>query len=374
MKATGGIIMDDYRKPVVMHHCVMPGQLGGPNIVMERIMKSSLAQKYDFRVLEQKRVAGGKVNLGLVLELANVIRTTNPDILHVSGLQSAGFHCLCAGKLAGCKRIVLTIHGFSGDAIELSSLKRWVFNKFIEPFTLYAADAVIGNSQYTISRNMVIRYARNLRGHIYNLTPAPYIKTPTKLSFRHELGIADDEVLIVTAARVVRDKGFLELAEAIKVLRDVPSIRFLVIGIGDYLEKFKSIVKMDIEKKRVLLLGVRNDLQRILASSDIFVLPSWHETLSNVTMEAAIEGLAIIVSDTGGLREIISHNMEGLLIDVGDSMSLARSIRYLVEKPCERKRLGANAYSKMQLHFAHDDIINRIDCVYQELMVRIRGD
>jgi len=351
----------------------MPGQLGGPNIVMERIINSTLAQKYDFRVLEQKRVAGGRVNLGLILELANAIRSANPDILHVSGLQSAGFHCLCAGKLAGCKRIVVTIHGFSGDVIELSSLKRWVFNEFVEPFTLYAADAVIGNSRYTVSRNMVKRYARNLRGHIYNLPPAPYIKISTELSVRHELGIAEDEVVIVTAARVVRDKGFLELAEAIVVLRDVPRIRFLVLGTGSYLEKFKALVQKDIDKERVQLLGVRKDIQRILASSDIFVLPSWHETLSNVTMEAAVEGLAIIVSDTGGLREIISHNEEGLLVDVGDSLALSRSIRYLVENPTERKRLGANAANRMQLQFAHEDIVHRIDCVYQELMVRFRG-
>ena len=123
------------RKPVVMMHIVIPGQTGGPNVSADRIMNSGLRESYEFLPLNQTRVAGGRINLGLILDLRDKIRSAKPDIVHVSGLQSAGFHCALAARLAGCRRILVSIRGFSGDAVELSSAKRWFFNNVIEPAT-----------------------------------------------------------------------------------------------------------------------------------------------------------------------------------------------------------------------------------------------
>lgn len=358
----------DNKKPVVMYHCVMPNQLGGPNIVMNRILNSELNKKYKFEILVQDKLAGGKINIGLIIYLKKKIKEIKPDILHVSGLQSAGFHCICAGKLAGCKRIVVTIHGFSGDDIKLSPFKRWVFNNIIEPFTLRCADVVLGNSKYTAEREMVIKHAKNCEGYVYTLPPKPYVNSSGDLSIRDELKLSKDDLLVITVGRVVLDKGFNELAQAIKQLANLKHVKFLVVGNGNYFQTFKKIVADDIADGRVYLLGARNNVQRILSGCDIFVLPTLHETLSNVTLEAAVEGLAIVVSDTGGLREIIDQDVDGMLVPPGDASALAQAVRYLTEHLEIRSRLGENAKKKIQTEFSRESIIRKIDEVYQRLL------
>jgi len=358
----------DNKKPVVMLHYIMPNQLGGPNIVMKRIINSELNKNYKFEMLVQDKLAGGKINIGLILYLMKKIKNVNPDILHISGLQSAGFHCICAAKLAGCKRIVVTIHGFSGDDIKLSPFKRWVFNNIIEPFTLRCADVVLGNSEYTITREMVKKYAKNCEDYVYTLPPEPYVNFSEDPLIRDELKLSKDDLLVVMVGRVVLDKGFNVLAQTIKQLTDLENVKFLIVGNGNYFQTFKKIVANEIADGRVYLLGARNDVQRILSGCDIFVLPTLHETLSNVTLEAAVEGLAIVVSNTGGLREIIEQDVDGMLVPPGDISALTQAVRYLAGHPEVRSRLGENAKKKIQTKFSRECIIKKLDEVYQHLL------
>jgi len=358
----------DNKKPVVMLHYIMPNQLGGPDISMKRILNSKLNNKYKFEILVQDKLAGGRINIALIIYLMKKIKKIRPDILHITGLQSAGFHCICAAKLAGCKRIVVTIRGFSGDAIELSPIKRWVFNNIVEPFTLRCADVVLGNSQYTATREMVKKYAKHCEGYVYNFPPEPYVTSSGTPSIREELKLSRNDLLVVTAGRVVLDKGFNELAQTIKQFAEMKHAKFLIVGNGKYFQTFKEMVADDIADGRVYLLGARNDVQRILSGCDIFVLPTLHETLSNVTLEAAVEGLAIVVSNTGGLREIIDQDVDGILVPPGDASALAQAVRYLAEHPEVRSRLGENAKKKIQNKFSSESITRKLDEIYQRLL------
>jgi len=346
----------------------MPGQLGGHNVTMERILNSKLNQKYDFRILNQDRVAGGKFSISLIYYLKKKIEEVNPDIIHISGLQSAGFHAILAARLAKCRRIVLTIHGFEGDALKLSYIKKWAFNNIIEPITLKMADVVIGNSQYTVTRPMVKKYARKHTVVIYNLPPNPYVPKKNEISVRKELGLKDDDILVVYVGRITYDKGLRILAEAIKHLSNYKEVKFLIVGDGDYKSTLMNLLSEEIKKGVVFMLGARNDVQRILHGCDIFVLPSFHETLSNVTLEASAEGLAIVVSNVGGLKEIIVNNYNGILIPPGNSFELSRAIKYFIDNPGERKRMGLNARKRIEEKFNSDSIIQKLDQIYENLL------
>lgn len=352
-------------KPIILLHFIMPNQLGGHNIVMKRILESSLKNKYDFRILNQDKVAGGRINLKLMFNLMKKIRKVNPDIIHISGLQSAGFHCLCAAKMAKCKKIMITIHGFSEDSMGISKIKGLIFKKFVEPFTLRKADLVIGNSKFTSSRYMVMKYAPNHGDYVYNIPPKPYNGVN---SFREEIDVEDNDILVVTASRIVIDKGYKLISDAIKRLKYLSNVKYVIIGNGRYLETFKKDLEKEIKDKTVFILNERNDIQRIFSASDIFILPSYHETLSNVTLEASIEGLGIIVSNTGGLREIIRHKENGLLIEPGNARELANAIKYLVNNPEERKKFGENAKRNISINFNEKDILGKLDGYYQRLL------
>lgn len=126
----------------------MPNQVSGPNNASKLIADSFLNKKYEFQFLTQRKHAGGKVNISLIRDLINQIKHFNPDLIHLSGLQSSGFHAMIAAKLCR-KKVLLAVRGSSVDAIGISRTLRFVFGTVIEPLTLRLSDKV-----YTVCKAM----------------------------------------------------------------------------------------------------------------------------------------------------------------------------------------------------------------------------
>lgn len=352
----------------IMMHYVMPGATGGPNILFSRIESEKfLNEKYDFVHLNQKRVAGGKLNIGLILELKREIQKERPDVIHISGMQSAGFHCMVAAVLAGCKKRIITTHGFSGDALDISNIKKFIFNKVIEPITLILATHVQGISEYTFRKEMVKKYARNKKCFIYNLPPSK-IELNQRGNIRKTLGIRNDEIVFITVSRIVFDKGYKELAEAIHRLRYINHIRFLIVGNGAYEELFRNQVIDEINDEKVIMLGKRNDVMSILSESDVFVLPTLHENLGNVFLEAAAVHIPSIGTNIGGVPEVIEDGVTGILVPPFNSRILSEAILKLYNKPKLRKEMGEKAYERLNTYFNSSKIAKQFDQLYSSVL------
>lgn len=352
----------------IMMHYVMPGATGGPNVLFSRIESEKiLNEKYDFVHLNQKRVAGGKLNIGLILELKREIQKEKPDIIHISGMQSAGFHCMIAAVLAGCKNRIITTHGFSGDALDISNFKKFIFNRIIEPITLILATHVHGISEYTFSKEMVKKYASNKRCYIYNLPPSK-IELNQRGNIRKTLGIRDDEIVFTTVSRIVFDKGYKDLAEAIHRLRYINNIRFLIVGDGAYEELFRNQVIDEIKDEKVIMLGKRSDVMSILIESDVFVLPTLHENLGNVFLEASSVHIPSIGTNIGGVPEVIEDGVTGILVPPYNSKILSEAILKLYRKPELRREMGQKAYERLNSHFNSLKIAKQFDELYSSIL------
>src|SRR5690554_4409992 len=95
----------------IMIHIIMPNQISGPNTTM-RIIADNLKKDWEVGYLVQSFHSGGKINRALIDNLYRQIVDFKPDIIHLSGLQSSGYHAAKAAKKADVKT-VMTIHGFS---------------------------------------------------------------------------------------------------------------------------------------------------------------------------------------------------------------------------------------------------------------------
>ncbi|WP_066055701.1 glycosyltransferase [Robertmurraya korlensis] len=355
-------------KPKVMMHYVKPGSTGGPNVLFKRIENApQLNEKYEFVHLNQNRVAGGKINFSLIWELKKEISKIKPDIIHISGMQSSGFHCMVAAVLAGCRNRLVTTHGFSGDAINISKIKKNIFNKIIEPLTLVLATHVQCISKFTIEKKMVKKYAKNKSCYIYNYPPSKD-ELSTDKNIRKKLGIGSEEVVFTSVSRIVLDKGYKELAEAIKSLKDLKNIRFLIVGDGDYEGKFANKVSQEIRDGKVIMLGKTDDVLDILNESDVFVLPTLHENLGNVFLEASTVGIPSIGTNVGGVPEIVSNGVTGLLIPPYNSNALTNSIRELYSKPEVRKEMGLKAKERLLNNFNATEISNKFSELYSLML------
>ena len=160
----------DYKPKIMQHFVEVYTNNGGPATGYALLMNSFLADKYHFIPLIQKKSLSG-INLSLLNDLVKQIKKEKPDIVHIRGLLSEGFYGMLAARLAGCKKVVLSVHGMSIDTIEISPIKKFIYNKFIDPFTLRNADLVYCVCEYATKRPYINKYTNHLYGFIYNVAP-----------------------------------------------------------------------------------------------------------------------------------------------------------------------------------------------------------
>jgi glycosyltransferase involved in cell wall biosynthesis len=159
-------------------------------------------------------------------------------------------------------------------------------------------------------------------------------------AFFQKFGAHDSEVRLLYVGRVSREKDLDFLAVAYRRLRDegLP-VQLFVVGHGPYSEEFaKSLPE-------ALFTGylTGNELATAYASADIFVFPSTTDTFGNVIIEAQASGVPAVVSDSGGPKELVQHNENGLITKSHDLDDFTHAVRALVSDPALRKDMGNRA-------------------------------
>jgi glycosyltransferase involved in cell wall biosynthesis len=345
------------------------GKGGGPFTVTTRIMNSGLTEKYKFRTIQYKTELGSGISIKRIKDLKEQIEEINPDIVHFSGLQLAGFHMALACKFARVKNTVITVHGFSGDALNIGRFKKFVLSCFMEPLSLLLSSKVVAVSEYVKARTLLRVFARGKRRKIYNLPPKFRVDGEGVTStLRKELEISSEDVVVVTVGRIVKDKGYNVMEQAILKLRGEKNVKFVIVGEGSYLEDMKSKLQLMTSGKQVHFLGYRADISNILSGCDLFVLPTLHETLSCALLEASEAGLALVASDTGGVPEIVANGDNGELVKPGSVEDLSETLLKLVGDRDLLKQYGENARVLLEEKFSRKAIENELDKLYSDLI------
>src|SRR5881409_3379634 len=159
-------------------------------------------------------------------------------------------------------------------------------------------------------------------------------------AFFEKFGARNGEVRLLYVGRISREKDLDLLAAAYHRLRDegLP-VQLFIVGHGPYSEAFaKSLPEAFFTG---YLTG--NDLAAAYASADVFVFPSTTDTFGNVILEAQACGLPVVVSDSGGPKELVEDKANGLITKSHDVEDFARAIRALVTDSALRERMGKSA-------------------------------
>src|SRR3989338_1506200 len=120
---------------------------------------------------------------------------------------------------------------------------------------------------------------------------------------------------------------------------------------------------------QVTFTGLRHDIPEILKTTDIFVLPSYSEGLSNALMEAMASGCAVIASDVGGNAFLIQNGVSGFLFPAGDRAALRAHIERLLEDATKRRTLGVQARKRIDEHFSWTIIKKKYEELFEELII-----
>ena len=186
--------------------------------------------------------------------------------------------------------------------------------------------------------------------------------------FRRQYAM-DNEKIILFIGRLVYEKGVQHLIGAMpKILANYHDAKLIVAGSGGMIDELKAEVSSLGLDNKVYFTGYLNSkqVQKMYKCADISVFPSTYEPFGIVALEAMLAGVPTVVSDIGGLNEIVSHGVDGMKSYAGNSNSIADSILTLLydHKLCET--ITKNAKQKVKTEYNWQKIAQDTHFIYQK--------
>jgi glycosyltransferase involved in cell wall biosynthesis len=170
---------------------------------------------------------------------------------------------------------------------------------------------------------------------------------------------------VVMVANLRPEKGHDTLfAAAPFIASRYPDVEFWIVGNGPLAPALKREVSARGLTSRFTFFGERDDVPALLASSDIFVLPSRSEACPNVVLEAMASGLPVVATQVGGVPELIEPGISGLLVEPNAPEALAAAVSDLMDRPAFARDLGCAARERIERHFSFDRMVASFQHLY----------
>ncbi|MFC0189215.1 glycosyltransferase family 4 protein [Fictibacillus aquaticus] len=175
--------------------------------------------------------------------------------------------------------------------------------------------------------------------------------------------------IIIFTGRIVHIKGIPYLIDALHKLKKVRNDwQCWIIGDGELgADSVKKTAKYGLHND-VLFLGKRNDIFPLLKKSDIFVLPSLQDNQPYSVMEAQVAGLPSVVTNTGGLPEMVRHGETGIVVPSANSHSLFLGIKQLLQNDTLRTSMGEQAKRTGLVQWSFHTMIDKTIHMYEKLL------
>ncbi len=294
--------------------------------------------------------------------LVRLLRRERFDMVHVH-TPAAAFVGRIAARLAGVPRIVYTAHGFYFHE-HMAWPKRWLVIA-LEWLAGRLTDTLFTQSEEdaTIARRLRLCRTGDILAIGNGSDPAHFHPDDTgedRHRVRASLGVGDERPVIVMIGRMVAEKGYPELIEAMRSL----DADLWIIGerlpsdharaIDDTLER---IDKNPALRAKIKLLGYRTDVADLLRGGDIFVLPSHREGMPRSIIEAMMTGLPVVATNIRGSRELVVNGETGILVPIRNAQQLCAGLGRLVVSGALREQMGAAGLERARSCFCEAQVI-----------------
>jgi glycosyltransferase involved in cell wall biosynthesis len=187
---------------------------------------------------------------------------------------------------------------------------------------------------------------------------------PDPSLIRSEFSISDNQIIIGNVAALVDHKDQETLLKSIPHIQTNIPFVFMIVGSGELESKLKLLAKELQVEDKVIFTGYRTDVLSFLSAFDIFTLTSKEEGLGTSVLDAMASNLPLVVTDGGGIGEMVEHEKGGFVSRVGDSMSLAKAYSILIERQDLREKF-AKFNLKQVKQFSVNETIKKTIQVYK---------
>jgi glycosyltransferase involved in cell wall biosynthesis len=177
--------------------------------------------------------------------------------------------------------------------------------------------------------------------------------------------------VIAVVGSLTPEKGHEVLLQAFaRVVDTHPQTALIIVGDGERRAALERTANSLDLGDRVIFLGIRRDVERVLHGVDAFVLPALpaRETFSMAALEAMACGLPIVASYVGSMPDMIRDGCEGFLVQAGDAVDLADRLRRLVADEALARRMGAAARARVEADFTLDAMVGAYGHLFSRLV------
>jgi glycosyltransferase involved in cell wall biosynthesis len=315
------------------------------------------ALKNNIKVLTQK--IGGDINPFTIIRLVRIIYKNKIDIILTNTDKELRL-CGIASKISGRAKVIAR-HGI--DYPLKNKLRyRITYNKL--------ADLIISNSLAT--KKTLLKNAPWLNSDrikvIYNgINPDLYNPERTK-NLRKELNIPDKNPLIGFVGRLSVQKGIKYLLDAFLKVRDKLNAHLLIAGTGEIEQDIKDFILNNKLSGSVHLLGFREDVNNIMRTIDLLVLPSIWEGFGIVLIEAMASGKPCITTQISSMPEIVKDSVSGIIVPPKDSDSLARACLSILSDNKLAVQMGIEGRRIVNERFTLSSMADKYEEVFLSLL------
>lgn len=284
-----------------------------------------------------------------LLDFASLIRNHRIQLLHLQGFGASTF-----GRLAGLMLQIPTIvhvHAdYRAEPLGYPRLVRAV-DRVLAPVTDLAI-AISGPVAEFATRQQ--GFPSNRIRVIHNPVDTHHFRPANEVersSVRKRLGLHAGDSVVACVSRLHPVKGIDQLLDAWALIGSaMPDAVLLIAGDGPESAKLKNRAATLAPPDRIRFLGHQADVRSVLWASDVLVVPSRQEGLSLAALEAMATGLPVVAFRVGGLPEIVSHEINGLLAAAFQPSELAAATLRVLRDPSLRRTLSHGARQTAESH------------------------
>jgi len=331
-------------------------------------------------------------------EIYRFIKRNKVDIVHTHS-SKAGILGRWAARLSrinpargrtsnGVKIVVHTVHGWSFNEYQNCLWRKIII--WLEKFTARITDKLIVVSYHDLQKGLdnhigyrdkykLIRYGidyeeftsldKNTRQDKTN-----YLTRFSKeeAGLREELGIDIYDLVVGMVSCFKPQKSpqdFIKLAFLVNKV--IPRAKFLLVGDGVLRKEIERLISKFDLGQRVILTSWRQDIPRTLSAIDVFVLTSLWEGLPISVLEAMAASRPVVVTNTGGVAEIILEGRTGFLVSPGETKKMADKLNALLKDENLRRQIGQNAKGSLDPNFTLENMVRNTEDLYQVLIKKV---
>jgi N-acetyl-alpha-D-glucosaminyl L-malate synthase BshA len=302
--------------------------------------------------------------LALATKMAEVAESEGLDLLHCHYAIPHSVSAYLAKCMIAPRRlpVVTTLHGTD---ITLVGADRSYLP--ITKFSIEKSDGVTAVSQYLKEATVNTFGVKNEIEVIYNFVNCD-IYVPASNSALRDQYAPDREKILIHLSNFRAVKRPTDVVEVFSLVqKELPAV-LLMVGDGPERSSAEWVARHNGVEKKVHFLGKRQNIEELIAGADLLLLPSENESFGLVALEAMACEVPVVVSNVGGLPEVVSDGVEGFLVAPHDVTTMAARAVQILSDEAGRKEMGRRARESARARFCSSKIIPQYENYYRKVI------